>query len=244
MLYRTSWRRLVCGCLAAWLLAACSPTAAAPTATRAVASPTASTGANTATTPRAAPTTPTTTVAPTLTVADRGLATATRAATAGTSAYPAGCTPAEVEAFLGQFFDAFNRGDQVALRAFFPTIASGQAIGDITGTKFLWYSVMDQRLDGSRRHFVAYDLPALWTYFAERYARHETLRLARVLVSGEDAMTATLTVYLYRAADDVPPESGYPPGQADGLALLNCRDRTILGWSIGQGRFYTATPTR
>ena len=174
-----------------------------------------------------------------------GVGTPTAAVpTQNTSMYPAACTPTEVEAFLGRFFDAFNRGDLAALRTFFPDEATGRGVPDHTGEKFVWYSVNDQRPDGSRRHFVAHDLPTLWAYFAERHAHHETLRLANVLVRKQDAMTANLTVFVHRAADDVPPEAGDPPGQATGKAVVNCRDQTIRVWSIGQGRASTPTPAR
>ncbi len=100
--------------------------------------------------------------------------------TPSASAYPIGCTPAEVEAFLNRFLAALNEGDMVALRAFFPTTATGRSIPDFTGEKFVWYSMTDNRLDGSKRHFVAYDLPILWAYFAERHTHQETLRLEGV----------------------------------------------------------------
>jgi len=157
------------------------------------------------------------------------------AATRGTAAYPVGCTPAEVEAFLARFLDAFNRGDSAALHAFFPAAAAGQAGGDYSGEKFVWYSMTDEHPDFSKRHFVTFDLPTLWAYFAERHAHQERLRLARVQVSRQDATVANLEVDFYRTADDVPPDAGRPPGQATGKAVINCRDRTILVMSLGMG---------
>ena len=154
------------------------------------------------------------------------------------------CTPDEVAAFLDRFLDAFNRGDLEALRTFFPAREAGRGIADHTREKFVWYSMTDQRLDGSKRHFVAYDLPALWTYFEDRHARQERLRLASLDVRPQGAVTADLTVNLHRTADDVPPDAGYPPGQATGKAVVNCRDHTILVWSLGQGRDPTPTPVR
>jgi len=166
------------------------------------------------------------------------------AATPSRTAYPAGCTPAEVEALLSRFLIAFNQGDQGALRAFFPTVATGQGIPDFTGEKFVWYSMTDNRLDGSKRHFVTFDLPTLWAYFEERHAHHETLRLASVQVSQQDSFTANMSLNLYRTADDVPPDAGVPAGQATGKAVMNCRDQTLRVMSLGQGRDPTATPMR
>jgi len=168
------------------------------------------------------------------------------ASTASASAYPRGCTPAEVGAFLDRFLAAFNQGDIVALRAFFPTTATGRSIPDYTGEKFVWYSMTDNRLDGSKRHFVAYDLPTLWAYFEERHAHQETLRLASIsiLISQQDPLNANMSVNFYRTADDVPLAAGFPAGQATGKAVMNCRDQTLRVLSLGQGRDPTATPTR
>ncbi len=171
------------------------------------------------------------------------------ASTPSASAYPRGCTPAEVEAFLERFLDAFNRGDSAALRAFFPTVAAPTAAaglpgGDYSGEKFVWFSMTDNRLDGSKRHFGTFDLPPLWAYFAERHAHQERLRLARVKVGRQDATVANLEVNFYRTADDVPPDAGRPPGQAIGKAVMNCRDQTLLVMSLGQGGVATPTPTR
>ncbi len=166
------------------------------------------------------------------------------AATPSTTAYPIGCTPAEVEAFLSRFLIAFNQGDAAALHTFFPAEATGQAGGDYSGEKFVWYSMTDNRSDGSKRHFVTYDLPTLWAYFEERHAHQERLRLASVQVSQQDSFTANMSLNLYRTADDVPPDAGRPPGQATGKAVVNCRHRTILVMSLGQGRDPTPTPTR
>lgn len=158
--------------------------------------------------------------------------------------YPVGCTPAEVEAVLNRFFSAFNRGDQETLHALFPPTAADQGYADYTGEKFVWYSMTDQYPDGSKRHFVAYDLPTLWSYFAERHAQHETLRLASVAVGEQDPFNARMALNLYRTADDVAPDAGVPPGQATGKAVLNCRDQTLRVVSLAQWRDSTATPTR
>ncbi len=172
-------------------------------------------------------------------------ATTTRSGTASAAAtnrpdgatYPVGCTPAEVEAFLERFLDAFNQGDAAALRTFFPTVATGRGVVDYTGEKFVWYSMTDQQADGSKRHFVAYDLPALWAYFAERHAHQETLRLASITaIQQQDPRIANMSLQFYRTADDVPPDAGLPPGQATGKAVMNCRDQTLLVVSLGQGR--------
>jgi hypothetical protein len=129
-------------------------------------------------------------------------ATTTRSGTASAAATnrpdgatsPVGCTPAEVEAFLERFLDAFNRGDAAALRTFFPTVATGQAGGDYSSEKFVWYSMTDNRLDGSKRHFVTFELPTLWAYFAERHAHQERLRLATLRVGRQEATVANLQV--------------------------------------------------
>jgi len=191
-----------------------------------------------------APVTPTRRSQPSVSSATVGLSTPS------TTAYPIGCTTAEVEVFLGRFLDAFNRGDIDALHTFFPlvaapTVAPGLPGGDYSGEKFVWYSMTDERLDFSNRHFVTFDLPALWTYFAERHAHQERLRLATLRVGRQDAIVANLEVNFYRSADDLPPDAGFPPGQATGKAVINCRYQKILVMSLGQGSGRgTPTPSR
>ena len=102
----------------------------------------------------------------------------------------------------------------------------------------------DNRLDGSKQHFVTYDLPTLWTYFAERHDQHETMRLASVRVSKQDTFVANMDLRIYRSADDLPPSAGVPPGQAIGKGVMNCRDQKLLVVSLGQGGVATPTPTR
>lgn len=221
-------------CLLAIFLVGCATAGAMPTPAtpaRATPNPTA----------LAATSTPT----PTLWSARIGTATSV-SATPADGPYPAGCTPPEVEAFLARFLDAFNRGDTATLQSFFPSVASGRGVTDYSGQKFVWYSMTDTNLDGSKRHFVAYDFPALWAYFAERHAHHETLRLASLRVSKHDSVTANLTLNLHRTADDLQPDVGTPPGQATGKGVLNCRDRTLLLLSLGQGRdpAASASPAR
>ena len=169
---------------------------------------------------------------------------ATASTTPYAASYPVGCSPAEVETFLIRFLAAFNRGDQAALPAFFPTSVMGRGAHDFNGVAFVWYSMTDQRLDGSKRHFVAYELPALWEYLAERHAQHETLRLASLAVSQQDTFTVNIALNLYRTADDLLPDAGFPSGQATGKAVMNCRDQTLRVISLGQGRDVPATPTR
>lgn len=193
--------------------------------------------------------TPTPTIAATLpgtaaTATSQPVAAGTATSRAPSSApYPVGCAPSEIETFLKRFFDAVNRGDEAMLPDLFPSEAIGQGVRDYSGEKFVWYSMTDQRPDGSKRHFVAYDLPILWAYFAERHAQHETLRLAFVRVSTQDTFTANLTLNIFRTADDLSPAAGFPPGQATGKGVINCRDKKILVLSLGQGQDSPTPPT-
>lgn len=182
------------------------------------------------------------TTTPTLPSVGGGTATPVSATPTG-GPYAAGCAPPEVEAFLARFLAAFNTGDLATLRAFFPATAAGRGSADYSGEKFVWYSMTDTDLGGGKRHFVAYELPALWAYLAERHAQHETLGLASLRVSQQDSVIANLTLYFHRTADDLRPDAGTPPGQATGKGVLNCRDRTLLLLSLGQGRDPAASAT-
>lgn len=172
---------------------------------------------------------------PTTTAGTRATAATPRAAD-----YLAGCAPAEIEAFLARFLDAFNRGDLAALQTFFPTEAAGKGNFDFAGKKFQWFSVTDQQPIGSKRHFVAYDLPTLWAYFGDRFARRERLALVYLGVTGQQAPLADLTLTFQRTADDVPADLGL----ARGKGVMNCRDRTFIVLSWGQGSPTTETPAK
>lgn len=157
--------------------------------------------------------------------------------------YPEGCTLAEVEIFLDRLLAAFNRGDVAALGAFSPGKAAARGVPDFTGEQFVWYSVIDHWPDGTARHFVACDLPTLWADFAERHARHETLHLVAVTVRARRMRRPPTCCWASRAAEDLSPRAGVPPGRATGMAVLTCRDRAIRVWSLGQGRVAPATAT-
>lgn len=166
-------------------------------------------------------------------------ATVTRSAPAvllatPSAAYPAGCTYAEVAVLLDRFLDAFNRGDSAVIRGYFPTEAVGQGVTDHTGERFVWYSMTDTNLDGTKRHFVTYDLPGLWAYFTERHRHRERLIVQSFSVRPQDTLNANLTLNLYRTADDLPLTAGFPEGVAVGKGVLNCRNRTFRVLSFGQ----------
>lgn len=225
----SQWRLVACTLLVAWLVLACaktSPTATPPLSTATVAArPTAARGAGT----------PSVALTPTTMARTRATAATPRAAD-----YLAGCAPAEIEAFLARFLDAFNRGDLAALQTFFPAEAAGKGNWDFAGKKFQNFSMTDQQPIGSKRHFVAYDLPVLWAYFADRFARHERLALVYLGVTGQQAPLADLTLTFQRTADDVPADLGL----AHGKAVLNCRDGTFIFLNVGQGSPTTETPAK
>jgi len=143
---------------------------------------------------------------------------------APTSVMPPGCTQMDVAALLAQFFDAFNRGDQVQLATFFAD----------SSADFQWYSVTEgQEGEPFFRHVSMHSRADLPTYFQQRHAHGERLILRTVEIGpswqyGQGDILYDLT----RTADDLPPGFGGPEHIAFGKGAINCADQTIYVWSM------------
>jgi hypothetical protein len=141
---------------------------------------------------------------------------------------PAGCRDQEITDLLTRFFAAHSRGDAAAVRGFFPQQGSPPGSPDGISTHFQWFSVTDFDPQQGRRHFVAYQLEDLWPYLAARQAQREWLHLTRLKVN---SMTydgvAHIEYALAREADDLPPHA------ISGKGAINCKDQTIIVWSMG-----------
>lgn len=149
---------------------------------------------------------------------------------------PPGCKREEVTRLVERFLDAFNRGDQEQLARFF-------------GPRFEWYSVGD-----GKRHSLAYNpngglrvggFPAglevtvghqdlLLPYFAQRHAEGERLRLRELSSNYEGVRDiAHITYTLDRTADDLAPAPGAAARETTGKGAIDCRDQTLMVWSMG-----------
>jgi hypothetical protein len=134
----------------------------------------------------------------------------------GSGPLPDGCTPEDVADLKMGFLDAFNRGDQAALTAFFP--AEAKPPGAVEPGEFHWFSAPG---------FVAYSRDQLLPYFAERHAQHERLQLLQLEVSTSWHLGVDIVYDIARQADDIPAHV------AGGKGAIDCEERTIFVWSMG-----------
>lgn len=146
-----------------------------------------------------------------------------------------GCSTEEVARLVTSFVGAFNRGDQTALRAYFPDTDTGTA--GQSPHIFQWYSVTD----GPLRHFVADNRQDLFSYFAQRHEQREHLQLRMIRV-GEDRARglAHISYVLTRRADDLAPELGGPERIAQSKGAIHCAARRIVVWSMAMSLGDTA----
>jgi hypothetical protein len=122
----------------------------------------------------------------------------------------ASCDPRpQVDAFV----EALNAGDLDALDSAFAT-----------GPRWRWYSVAD--LAGQRLQAASKDRGTLRAYFAERIARHETLRLLEFRRHAD----GNFTYLLRRSADDL---VGGRADERQGKGWLDCESGKIGVWSLG-----------
>jgi hypothetical protein len=124
---------------------------------------------------------------------------------------PAGCGPIEVADLITRFVDAFNRGDERQLVAFF-------------GPEFQWFSFSKPHNAGG--HFVAYNRDELPAYFAGRRAKNERLALTRLQLNGGGASLMHVAYDLEWRADD-------GSGEGHGKGAVNCQRGTLTVWSMG-----------
>lgn len=132
---------------------------------------------------------------------------------------PALCTAKEVEALVGRFLGAFNKGDLDELDVIFAR-----------EPEFEWYSTgaPGERLDPSAR-----DRPSLVPYFRDRHAVREQLSLRSFAFNGNTDGRRRYGNFVYaltRSADDLAPS----PYRGKGAALCyRNRSDSIFVWSMG-----------
>jgi len=141
--------------------------------------------------------------------------------TRGSAALPAGCSPGDVAAVVGDFTDAFNRGDTQRLDALFaPTMSQP---GESPFVRFA--------LSTTAGAVDLIDRASLLPYLADRHKRNEHERLLyldavpnRTLGPGRVEVGLGLSAQ----ADDY-------EGGARGLvgrAVVNCTSKTIAEWKV------------
>jgi len=84
------------------------------------------------------------------------------------------------------------------------------------------------------RHFVAYDVPDLLRYFAERRGERERMQLVAVQVGTSNiAGAAGMTFAVRREADDLVPGLGGRQQIAYGKGEIDCGEGRFFVWSMG-----------
>ena len=143
----------------------------------------------------------------------------TRAASSRSAptSYTANCMSAEVHELVNRFVHAFNAGDQSTL----------QRLWAQSGHGFEWYSTdaPGRRIDRSAR-----DRASLGSYFAERHALRETLRIKSFHFNGNAASYGNFQYTLIRQADDLP-ATAYV---GKGAALCTTVPRKLGVWSMAR----------
>ena len=136
-------------------------------------------------------------------------------------AAPPDCPPAKVAGVVLAFFEAFNRGDQVALRGVFAETA-----------------MFNSPNPPPRNFFSSTGQRQLLDYFAERHGEHESLRLTKLQIaySGD---RAGLAPTIDRRADDIVPETVSAKGEIDCASGAIIRVWNLGGW----GRSPSPVPT-
>ncbi len=128
-----------------------------------------------------------------------------------TGSPPAECPPTAVAQAVRAFLDAFNRGDQQALRQIFQ--------------RSLIFSAKNPQPVG---FFLSSGQPSLLDYFSRRHAHGETLELTALQIQyGEGSSEAGLAPTISRHSDDL------PPGVVGAKAAIDCKDRAIILWNQG-----------
>ncbi len=140
------------------------------------------------------------------------------------SPLPNGCTTDEAVGIVTAFIDAFNRGDQAALARAFSAQAARRWF--VEPGKFQWYSI-GSGPGNPIAGFVAWTREELLPDLAERHARHERFRLLQIEVAGSWHPGVDVVYDIERRADDVPVHV------AGGKGALDCENRTIFVWSMG-----------
>ncbi len=124
---------------------------------------------------------------------------------------PADCSPTKVAEAVRAFLDAFNRGDQQALRQIFQ--------------RSVIFSAQNPPPVG---FFLSSGQPSLLDYFSQRHAHSETLELTALQIQYREALSeAGLSPTISRRSDDL------PPGVMGAKGAIDCNDRAIILWNQG-----------
>ena len=130
-----------------------------------------------------------------------------------------GCSPAQTRAVITRFVTAFNVGNRKALNEAW-----------VNKLSFKWYGVTSP--PGVRAIQAAVQRSTLLSYFAERHAAHERLRLTKVKVNGVTAGAyGNFEFELLRSADDLPDGPTALPRQGRGTVLDRTADGLVDGRS-------------
>lgn len=140
------------------------------------------------------------------------------------SAVPTACAGDEVKKLLTDFIDAFNTGRDPA-RLFAPTAESGIDAKSRFASRFHWYSVSG----GGIPNLAIYERSDLAAYFSRRLAANERIALVSLTYTpdAERYPRADVSFVVIRTASDLG-----SVGEQVGKAAINCRDQTILVWTI------------
>jgi len=127
-----------------------------------------------------------------------------------------GCSPAQTRAVIARFVTAFNAGNRKAINESWVNTLS-----------FKWYGVTSP--PGLRPWPAAAQRSTLLSYFAERHAAHERLRLTKVKVNSVTAGAySNFEFELMRSADDLP--GG--PQLYRGKGASTCSTGRLMVWSM------------
>lgn len=150
---------------------------------------------------------------------------------------PDECSLARVGEAMLALFDAVEAGDLDAIeRAFAPARTTGDLAEDAKDGEigFQWYTMtVDGVTEGSGGASQVIDRETVGAYFAERFGKHERMRVLVFDARRQDSLPSSAggSLVVARAADDLP--------QADGGELLahgkygvNCRSGTFFALSL------------
>ena len=134
-----------------------------------------------------------------------------RTAVTYTGSPPPSCSPTKVVETVQTFLDAFNRGDQAALRGIFQ--------------RSVIFSSQDSPPSG---FFLSSGQQSLLDYFARRHEHRETLELTALHIQYREATSeAGLAPTIDRRADD------RAPAVITAKGAIDCNDRAIILWNQG-----------
>jgi hypothetical protein len=188
------------------------------------------------------------TVAPTTTTP--GTARAVVTATAHPRPHPASpdatpptiadCDRAIVGDVVRAFIEAFNRGDQEGLARVFPAHGTDDGHpwnGD--PSQLRWFTLVRAAPSKGVDALNLYNREALLSYFAERHAQGERMRLLELVVNPAAGITngPAINFRITRTAADLPEQTFFGKGG------VNCVQRTIFLWSQGAPFDGAASPT-